>query len=285
MAERKLRFGVMCYGTALAAWEAECVRQLMAVPGVEPALLITEKKPAGAPAPASSSPLKKVRSLLRSEKPLWVIYQRFFAEGKIRALEPVDCSAILGGLPRMDCEVIRKGKFSEYFREEDLEAIRSQGLAFMLRFAFGIIRGEILKAAEFGVWSFHHDDEEKYRGGPPSFWEIYNGDAETGVILQRLTDRLDGGIVLKRGRFPTARSWAENRDRGLFGGAGWPAEVCRDIFAGQADYLAMPPSRSTAPIYVAPTNWEMARFACMQAGRKAFGGGRWQKAHSQKAQG
>jgi len=44
----------------------------------------------------------------------------------------------------------------------------------------------------FGVWSWHHGDEDKYRGGPPAFWEIVNADPVTGALLQRLTERLDG---------------------------------------------------------------------------------------------
>jgi len=85
-----------------------------------------------------------------------------------------------------------------YFNAEDVATINKKDLDFILRFGFNIIRGEILNAARYGVWSFHHDDERKYRGSPPGFWELYYRDPVTGSILQRLTDRLDGGIVLKR---------------------------------------------------------------------------------------
>ena len=40
---------------------------------------------------------------------------------------------------------------------------------------------------------------------PPGFWEIHNGDPVTGVILQRLTETLDGGVVLHAGWFKTNR--------------------------------------------------------------------------------
>ena len=46
-------------------------------------------------------------------------------------------------------------------------------------------------------------DLEHYRGMPPGFWEVYRGDPVSGVTLQRLTDRLDGGVVLRRGWFKT----------------------------------------------------------------------------------
>ena len=44
------------------------------------------------------------------------------------------------------------------------------------------------------------------------------------TVLQRLTDRLDGGIVLAKGWFRTIdHSYVRNRDQAYFGSAGWPA--------------------------------------------------------------
>jgi len=102
----------------------------------------------------------------------------------------------------------------------------------------------------------------RYRGGPSAFWEIHRGDPHTGVILQRLTQRLDGGVVLRKRVFDTVlHSYTRNRDVGLFGGAALPAEVCRDLLAGKDEYLDGAPSASTAPIFHAPSNREMLRFA------------------------
>jgi hypothetical protein len=42
------------------------------------------------------------------------------------------------------------------------------------------------------VWSYHHGDNEFYRGGPPHFWELYEKAPLSGVILQVLTEELDG---------------------------------------------------------------------------------------------
>jgi len=253
-----LRFGIMCYGTTLAAWEAECVHRLLAI-GVRPAGLIVEKKP---PRPPVRWPLiKKVKTLFTAEKMLWLFYERLFVDGRIPALRPADMSGILGALPLVECETARKGRFSEYFQETDLTRIRELNLDFILRFAFGIIRGAILDVPRYGVWSFHHDDEEKYRGGPPGFWEIYESDPQTGAMLQRLTDRLDSGVVLRKGGSQTVNdSFVRNRDTSLSGCTAWPAEVCGDILAGNDSPLFAPPSTSAAPIYHSPDNRQMVRF-------------------------
>ncbi len=136
--------------------------------------------------------------------PLWQRYQRF-----VNNSFPADCDrqvSIKDELINVDMiysRTYKKGKYSQYFTESDLKKIKSYNLDMILRFGFNIIRGEILQLPTYGVWSFHHGDYLKYRGGPPAFWEIYNEDRWSGAILQRLTDKLDDGIVLYKSQFET----------------------------------------------------------------------------------
>jgi hypothetical protein len=254
--QRPIHFGIMCNGTCFPAWEADCLQKLLAAENVEPALLIIDGDSS-----TTSNSWKKLGKLRNFKKLFWYIYSFFFVERRSRAMRPVDMAPALADVPCIHCRIIRKGKFSQYFSKADVSEIRGYDLDFILRFGFNIIRGEILQAAHFGVWSFHHDDEKAYRGDPPGFWEICKGDHATGAILQRLTDRLDGGIVLKRGFFRTNdTSYVRNRDMIYFESTDWPAQVCIDIQNGNAGYFNAPPSRTSAPIYYAPTNVQMISF-------------------------
>jgi len=58
---------------------------------------------------------------------------------------------------------------------------------------FGILKEPILSSTKYGVLSYHHGDIQKYRGMPPGFWELYNGEKEMGVTVQILSEKLDGG--------------------------------------------------------------------------------------------
>ncbi len=58
---------------------------------------------------------------------------------------------------------------------------------------FGIIKAPLLTVAREGVLSFHHGDMSRYRGQPPAFWELYRGEKEIGLTVQRLTSGLDSG--------------------------------------------------------------------------------------------
>jgi hypothetical protein len=259
----KLRFAVMCGSDELEQWQAAVISRVLATGSAELALLIVDDDP---PRPSSAS--QKLLKLLRMDGLLWALYQRARPFSALPARRPVDMAGVFQNVPRVRCKVIRKGKFSLYFQPQDLETVRNYRLDFILRFAFGIIRGDILTAARFGVWSFHHDDERAYRGGPPAFWEVYSGDNATGAILQRVTERLDGGVVLKRVSVKTDLfSCRKNLDAILSASVHLPASVVGDIERGCAHYLDKEPSRSTAPVYLAPTNPQMLTYAARVSSR------------------
>ena len=97
-------------------------------------------------------------------------------------------------------------KHSDYFSEESVREIRAHDLDVALRFGFRILRGDALRIARHGVWSYHHGDGQVNRGGPPGFWEVMQGTALTGSMLQVLTEELDGGQVL-------CRSWSSTNEK------------------------------------------------------------------------
>ena len=186
---QQLRFGVMLNeDLTVYRWVADCIRALIESNLAEPALLIIN---------SGRTPKKSyLKGLSPLKTILFRVYRRIWLTDRISALQHVNLRPELRDVPRKFCKTTLKGKFSEYFSDEDILNIKEFKLDFILRFSFNIIRGEILEAARFGIWSYHHDDERRYRGGPACFWELYNGDVTTGAMLQQLTERLDGGIRL-----------------------------------------------------------------------------------------
>lgn len=248
----KLRFGIMCDDTFFPAWQARCIQTLMAIRGVSLQLLIMNPE-----RPPSYSRGQQLWRLATGKVTFFRIYERLAAGGSV-AEASVDLAEALAGVTRMQCRVHRRGGLPEYFSKEDLAAISGHDLDFILRFSYGIIRGAILKVPRYGVWSFHHDDPDSYRGTPPGFWEIFHRDPITETILQRLTSRLDGGVVLYKGYFPTiGRSWIENRGAAFMGAADWPARMCNQIMAGDTACFEADPVTTDAPIFLQPKNPEM----------------------------
>ena len=274
----ELDFGIMCAGTEFPDYAAQAITRLLDLDRVNLRLLVIDDGGSGGDGPSGTlgSVAGKLSSLRRSvakkgvsetvDDVGWTLYRR--------ARPTPDCHRItdlgdrLAGVDRIRCDPREEG-FSTYLREADVEAIREYDLDFLLRRAFGILRGEILEVPRYGVWSFHHDDEREYRGTPPGFWEIYERRVVTGAILQRLTQRLDGGVVLRRGTFRTMRTHPQNLDAVKYGSAPWPAQVATDILNGEADYVDGEPSTTDAPVYTKPSPPQLLRYELANLGRMA----------------
>lgn len=110
--------------------------------------------------------------------------------------------------------LVSRSRLIHRFKQEDLECVGALKLDVILRFGFHILMGGVLKAARFGIWSLHHADNMVIRGGPPGFWEVFEGHHYTGATLQVLTEDLDNGVVVRKGLYSTFPfSWNENRRR------------------------------------------------------------------------
>jgi folate-dependent phosphoribosylglycinamide formyltransferase PurN len=86
-------------------------------------------------------------------------------------------------------------KTKDIYSQESLDFIRKKNPDILLLIGgYGIIKEPMLSLALHGILSYHHGDMRKYRGQPPAFWELYNGEKEMGVTVQILTAGLDCGI-------------------------------------------------------------------------------------------
>ena len=237
----------MCNSLELMRWEIDCINTILNLKYTSLELIIMND------GGINSSKFIKLKKLVLS------LYRKYLFNPK--AVSRYDASDIFDGVNTIKCKTYKKGKHSEYFTNGDVKIIKSCGLDFILKFGFGITRGQILKSAEYGVWSFHHDDEKKYRGVPPCFWEIYYNDEITAAILQRLNDTLDGGVVLRKGFMKTVRhSYSKNIEQVFTESSFWPAQVCKDIYNNNCNYFNNKPTGGTAPIYKDPTNIQMVWF-------------------------
>lgn len=96
------------------------------------------------------------------------------------------------------------------FSSHEIRIIREREIDVIVRCGSGILRGDILTAAKYGVLSFHHGDNRTNRGGPSGFWEVLLGEPSSGFIIQRLNSELDGGDIICRGNIMTSHGWLLN---------------------------------------------------------------------------
>jgi len=254
---KKLRFAVMLQGRQLKCWQFDVIEKLYVSGYAEPVLLIFN---AGE---------KEKGKNVNIHKPgfFWRVYEKLFLrKGPLLNVNLPEC---VRDITPISCQADKRGKYSQYFDESDLEQIRSHAPDFILRFGFSIIRGDILNVAPYGVWSFHHSDEQTVRGGPAGFWEVFLKHRVNGVILQRLTEQLDGGIILKKRFYKTIlHDCAFHLHHVLRASSDMPVQVCADILSGRAGYFSAMPSASQARVLTWPSNNVMLKFMFHQIIRR-----------------
>jgi hypothetical protein len=153
------------------------------------------------------------------------------------------------------------------FDANDVEKIRNLKLDLLIRCGHGILRGDILNAASFGVISFHHADNRTNRGTPPGFWEVYRGEDTSGFTIQCLTEELDGGLVLMRGHFQTQFFFLLNQAN-LYERSN---HYLKTLLSGIAEAGTLPKFLPSVPyankLYRSPTVWQCCYYAATLVGR------------------
>jgi len=192
----------------LPNWQLRIIDEITRNPSLELSLLIKDGRKAQN---ASSSLSAKFSKLFKSKNVFGKIV--FALQKKIEKKMFPDQFSVnkeniikeLNKIEVIELSPKRKG-FLDIFSKEDGENISNYGLDIILRHEFNIIRGPILNASKYGIWSFHHGDNTINRGGPAGFWEIVLKQKSVGATLQQLTPELDGGLVIDSAYFN--RHWS-----------------------------------------------------------------------------
>lgn len=177
------------------------------------------------------------------------------------AFDTKDLSELLNGASVVHVKP-RQTKWSDYIVDDDLDRIETFNIDVMLRLGFRILRGGILTSAKYGIWSYHHGDNQINRGGPPGFWEVMQSWPETGSVLQILSEDLDNGDVLYRSYSNTYQYSVNHNNNGFY----WKSvafiprklkqlyELGDEAFFAELEAENAHPSFYSRPLYKAPSS-------------------------------
>jgi hypothetical protein len=259
-----LRVALLINSYAQPRWVHKVISDTLASSCAEVVLII--KNDGGEESQPQSLSDRLVELYKQRHNFLYKVYSRLDArlfKQKPDAFEKLSIEPLVTKIPHIHVNPVKK-KFSDYFPESDITEISKYGLDVAVRFGFRILRGDSLKIAKHGVWSYHHGDNLSYRGGPPGFWEVMEGNPVTGAILQILSEDLDNGQVI-------CRSFAETDDRSVTRNANryyWQAtqfvvRKLRELHEIGPCALRDPIEAAWNPysrrLYKAPRNLEMCR--------------------------
>jgi folate-dependent phosphoribosylglycinamide formyltransferase PurN len=129
------------------------------------------------------------------------------------------------------------------------EANPDLGLVFGTR----ILRAPLFTLPRLGMINIHQGALPHYRGMPPGFWELYNGERSAGVTLHRVVAELDAGDILFQQRtsidaHETVESLRDKLTRLVLDNiAAWTAAVLAQRVAGT------PCDLTSGKVYTTPT--------------------------------
>ena len=204
MIKKKVKIGLLLnIERSFLDWEIKLFEELLDSKFCEIKLIISEKD--------NFHSSYKIRSLLvRLINKFINIIERKFTSKRLRLKERL-VKKRLRRIQLLNIKVKKKDIY-DYIEKKDLKKIKKINLDLIFRRDLGIIKGDLLRVARYGVWSLHHGDNEFYRGQPAGFWECFHNDETTGVTLQKLNNILDGGDVIEKGIYGTKFFWKHNEN-------------------------------------------------------------------------
>lgn len=258
-----IRVAVLTRGETLEAWEVAALQKVRELSFAQIVLEIRDATPVN-----ERSFGEKVSEYKWSR----LFWNKWFKRaGNCNSTRLTSTNEIFKGISRIDVTPELKGKHTQYFSSADVDKVKQYSPDVIIRFGFNILRGEILNVAPHGVWSFHHADHEKIRGGPAGFWEYILGHNTTGAILQRLTDKLDDGVVLRTGHWSLVKhSFRENLDFLLHNTVDWIANALTELHL-QGKIVTRHIGKdgdSRTPVFSYPGNFRMIQFWFILCGNK-----------------
>lgn len=111
----------------------------------------------------------------------------------------------------------------------------------LIRMNDEILTGRILNISRLGIVSLHHGDNRINRGGPSGFWEAYRKENSVGFIIQKLSEKLDGGKILCRGNIMAEDLWYMNDAKIKKKAVHFFCKTLQDLLGAQKIHYDEPP--------------------------------------------
>lgn len=249
----KVRIGLLLNSLVVPVWQREIIAAIRQNPRLSIDLIILNN--------GTDKHTKRRRAVykffMRLDRKLFRVKHDVFGQ--------VSIADLVEGVEQLKVVPVSK-RFSTELDAADVETIRRKEPDVLIRFGFGILKGEILHAAKLGIWSLHHGDNKVNRGGPPGFWEVVNRETVTGVTLQRLSNELDGGEVLGKAFLKTDFTSFNRNQNGVFS-AGielFVAKLDELSLAGREAFLARAKEFASTAFYSHPLYKDPADLRSLQ---------------------
>jgi len=122
-----------------------------------------------------------------------------------------------------------------------------------------ILRPELFSIPKLGTLGIHHGKVPYYRGKKTTFWAMYNGEPDVGVVIQKIGPRLDAGEIVMQANLPVGRRLLSRIRKELDTiGIDLYLDAVAAVLDGSAVYVEQP--AAVTRLYKDPTALDIVRF-------------------------
>ncbi|HJY27073.1 MAG TPA: formyltransferase family protein [Pyrinomonadaceae bacterium] len=91
---------------------------------------------------------------------------------------------------------------ANYHNPESIELMTACNADLGVIYGTNIIKESVFKIPRLGSINLHQGLAPYYRGGPPIFWELYNGETEVGLTVHFVASKVDTGDIILQETVP-----------------------------------------------------------------------------------
>jgi folate-dependent phosphoribosylglycinamide formyltransferase PurN len=105
---------------------------------------------------------------------------------------------------------------SNYHTEEAMELMRAAEADLGIVWGTNILKECVFRIPRLGSINIHQGLAPYYRGGPPVFWELYNGEREIGMTVHFVESKVDTGDIIVQETLPLTYDFSYGIDYEAF---------------------------------------------------------------------
>ncbi len=91
---------------------------------------------------------------------------------------------------------------ANYHSEESIDLMKRSNADLGIIWGTNILKESVFKIPRLGSINIHQGLAPYYRGGPPVFWELYNGETEVGITVHFVEAKVDTGAIITQEKVP-----------------------------------------------------------------------------------
>lgn len=97
---------------------------------------------------------------------------------------------------------VEVAEVENYHSADSIEKLKAARADLGVIFGTNIIKESVFSIPKMGSINLHQGLAPYYRGGPPVFWELFNGETEVGLTVHFVASKVDTGDIVLQEKLP-----------------------------------------------------------------------------------